>query len=162
MGFTPTVKAQMMPHVLAFSHLIYENPQGSMSNYYRYGTGFDIGGGFGAGHDLFFVSIGKTTYHSHEKNAEGNLTVAPVTLGIRHYMGIPLSMIFIEGKAGIAYETLQNETYTENKFTYGLGVGFKLFRLLELEAEYKGINLPKPFSDQTGALAVKAGISLKF
>ncbi|MBN8835832.1 MAG: hypothetical protein J0I09_01095 [Sphingobacteriia bacterium] len=146
-----------LPKVLIFGNGTYASPSGNFANLYDTGLGFEIGGGLGLGRNLLYASTGYISYHSISSNTAGKMNVAPVKIGLRHYI---LGGLFVNGAVGTAVQNFDNASNNGSSFLYEVGAGFKVLGLIELGAAYQGYKLSGT-SVNANALLLKAGLALK-
>ena len=145
-----------LPKVLAFGNFTYANPNGDFKNLYNHGAGFEIGGGLGFGKTLITASTGSIKYSAVSTNALGDLQVTPIKVGIRQYL---LLGLFVNGNAGMAIQSYQNNSSTASNFIYEVGAGMKFLGLIEVGVAYTGWQTP--YSTNANALLLKAGVAIK-
>src|SRR5438105_1221402 len=152
-GMFTATRAQKL--VFLFAHGQYATPvQTDFKNSYSMGLGAEAGLGVGLGKTFFTGTIGYTFFNAKSGTEAGNITYAPVKLGIRHYL-LPGNLLFIHADAGVAHIKDKTTNTSYSGFTGDVGAGVKLGPF-ELGVAYDGFSRSDP-SGYASWLAFKAG-----
>jgi hypothetical protein len=156
-----------IPKVLAFGNFTYAVPTNTeFKNISNYGTGYEIGAGFGFGKTMFIASLGQMIYNIPNNGlllplgATGQpdkFKVTPIKVGFRRYL---LFGLFLNGNIGMAIQKYDKYTATGNSFLYELGAGCKL-SIFEFGAAYTGYQMAGTEAPNANSLLLKAGIAIK-
>lgn len=114
------------PHILIGGNISYANPKASFSEGYNFGIGGELTGGVGFNKTFLLATLGSSLFFANNKNVSGNLTVAPVKVGVKQYF--LARKVFVQGDIGMA--SLKDKTMkAENHFTRGIGAGVRFLGL---------------------------------
>ena len=144
------------PKVLAFGNFTYAVPTHTdFAKISDYGTGYEMGIGFGFGKTMVTGSIGTIKYHLPQQAAGGVIlfeedeyTVTPLKFGLRQYL---LSGLFLNGNLGMTIGS------SKAHFLYEAGAGYKL-SFFEVGAAYTGYDLS---GLKINSFLFKAGLAFK-
>jgi hypothetical protein len=146
-----------LPKVLAFGNFTYGSPSSTdFKNISNYGTGYELGAGFGFGKTMLIGSIGQINYHLPQQSIGGvilfekeDYKITPIKVGLRRYL---LLGLFLNGNLGIAISN------SKSHFLYEAGAGYKL-GFFEIGAAYTSYKLSSNLN--TSAFLFKAGLAIK-
>lgn len=116
--------AQAQKLFFVFAHGVYASPvQSDFKNNYSYGLGAEGGVGLGTGKTFFTGTVGYTFFNARPE-ATGNLTYAPMKLGVRRYF-LPGNLLFIHADGGVANIKVKGGS-SYSRLTGDVGAGAKL------------------------------------
>lgn len=129
-------KAQLKrPHILVGANISYATPRGSFSNAYNFGVGGELSAGLGFGKTYLVGTYGNSIFFADGENNNGNLTINPLKIGIKHYF--LANKIFINGDIGLGNVKDKTMSTRESVFMRGIGAGIH-FLGLEAGLYYDG------------------------
>ena len=142
--------------ILAFGNFTYAVPTHTdFAKISDYGTGYEMGIGFGFGKTMVTGSIGTIKYHLPQQAAggvilfeEAEYSVTPVKFGIRQSI---LLGLFLNANLGMAIRN------SKGHFLYEAGAGYKL-SFFEVGAAYTSYNLS---GLKINSFLFKAGLAFK-
>lgn len=140
-----------------YAHGVYANPvDKNFKDGYHAGLGVEAGAAIGWNKTFIVGTAGYTSFSDKDNNATGNISYAPVKIGIRQY--VFSKFIYVHGDLGIG--KIKNDVLDDTRLSGNIGAGVKLAGF-EVQLDYDGFIRKSPeASGYASWIGIKAGFNL--